>query len=185
MGSSEIISEKIAKATKAYQKFMDVLGIPVDANSKETAFRVAKMFVNERCSGMFSEPPKLTSFPKDDYEEYVVVKDIPFYSMCSHHHVTFFGKAHICYFPKDKVVGISKLARVVQHFSAKPQIQELLTSEISNYLWEHLDPLGLAVKMEARHMCMESRGAKVPGAFTVTQKIRGNIDKAEILKLFE
>lgn len=174
----------IEEASKHYQAFMDTLGIPMDENSKDTAMRVAKMFYNELCATLRSDPPQMTFFPKDGYDEYIVVKDIPYTSICAHHHVAFYGKAHVAYHPKDRIVGISKLARVVTHFAAKPQIQEILTTEILEYLWEALDPVGIMVRVEGMHLCMVSRGAKATGSTTVTQQVKGTIDKDEVAALF-
>lgn len=170
---------QLVVAGALYQAFMRTIGIELDENSRETAFRVAKMMLEERCIALSTPPPSFTVFPEDSYDEYIVVKDIPYYSMCSHHHVTFFGKVHVCYFPRKKILGLSKIARVVSYFAAKPQIQEQLTEEICGYIWKKLNPNGIMVKVEGRHMCMESRGAKAVGAITITQKVMGKIDKFE------
>jgi GTP cyclohydrolase I len=180
-----LTEDRIRLAARYYEMFMEILDIPLDANSKDTSMRVAKMMVEERCKSLYCEPPKLTFFPKDGYDEYIAVKDIPYYSFCAHHHVSFYGKAHICYHPKDHIVGLSKLARVVTYFSQKPQIQEIMTSEIINYLWDTLAPRGIMVKVEGTHLCMCSRGAKAVGSITRTQQILGEIDKGEVAKLFE
>jgi GTP cyclohydrolase I len=178
-------TDRLEKATKCYEKFMRILGIPEDANSKDTARRVSKMMLEERCKSLYEEPPKLTFFPRDGYDEYVVVKDIPYYSTCSHHHVTFYGKAHIAYHPKDKVLGISKFARVVSFYAGKPQIQETMTNEIIDYLWKELAPNGIIVRIDGEHLCMCSRGARAIGSSTITQAIRGQMDKTEVDNLFK
>ena len=177
--------ELIELATESYQEFMDRLGIPKDENSEETAFRVAKMMLKERCKALYSDPPEVKTFPAESYDEYIVVKDIPYYSMCAHHHVTFYGKAHVAYWPVCKVVGLSKIARVVKYFAGKPQIQEALTAEIAEYLWKVLNPRGLLVKLDGKHLCMESRGVEAVGAITITQKMMGEIDKTEAMELFK
>ena len=176
--------EIIERATELYQQFMNTVGIPVDANSEGTAERYARMMYNERCKALRCPPPSITVFPADKYDEYVAVKDIPYYSMCAHHHVTFYGKAHVAYHPDKKVVGLSKIARIVKHFAEKPQIQEQLTAEIAEYLWNTLHPIGLFVKLDGRHLCMESRGVQSVGAETVTQKVMGHIDKEEVMQMF-
>lgn len=168
-----------------YAIFMELLGIKEDANSKETAYRFAKMMFNERCSALSSKPPEFTTFPANGYDEYIVVKNIPYFSMCAHHHVTFYGKVHIAYHPGKVILGLSKFARIVYYFAAKPQIQEGLTNEIADYLKEKLNPRGLAVKVDGNHLCMASRGVKAVGAETITQCIRGDIDKREIAELFK
>ena len=103
----------------------------------------------------------------------VLEKDIVFYSMCEHHLLPFYGKAHIAYLPKDEVVGLSKLARTVEIYARRPQIQEQMTSQIADALMEHLKPQGVMVALEAEHMCMTMRGVKKPGAQTVTVVTRG------------
>lgn len=179
---------ELARLTAVYQVFMDQLGISPDANSRETAYRVSKMMRFERCPALHESPPELTVFPREaagGYDEYIAVKDIPFWSVCSHHHVTFFGQAHIVYHPDEHVVGLSKFARVVQHFAAKPQIQEGLTEEIAEYLYEKLQPKGLLVNISAEHLCMQSRGARAVGSGMVTQKILGYLDKIEASKMLK
>jgi GTP cyclohydrolase I len=107
------------------------------------------------------------------YDDVVLVKDIPFSSHCEHHMVPFFGKAHIAYLPHDGVVGISKLARLVEVFSKRLQVQEALTAQIIDAINEHLNPRGAAVLLEAEHMCMSIRGVRARGALTVTQRFTG------------
>ena len=121
----------------------------------------------------------------------VIVKDIPFYSMCEHHLLPFFGKAHIAYIPSDnKIIGLSKLARIVDNFAKKPQVQERLTSDVADFLNENIQPKGVAVIMEAEHMCMTMRGARAAGAKTQTSALRGIMrsdakSRAEVLSLLK
>lgn len=121
----------------------------------------------------------------------VIVKDIPFYSMCEHHLLPFFGMAHIGYIPSDnKIIGLSKLARIVNNFAKKPQVQERLTSDIADFLNDNLQPKGVAVIMEAEHMCMTMRGVKSAGAKTQTSALRGIMrtdakTRAEVLSLLK
>lgn len=177
-------SGKLIAAAAYYQKFMEAIGIPDDENSKDTAYRVAKMFVDELCGGLAQQPPELRVFSANNYGQYIVVRDIPYYSLCAHHHITFFGTADICYFPDKHVLGLSKFARVVQHFAARPQIQELLTEEVADYLHAKLKPKGIVVRMTGEHLCMEARGAKAVGSSTITQALRGDsIDKNEVMHL--
>jgi len=178
---------KLAKLTALYQNFMDELGIPKDANSKETAFRVSKMMLEERCAALHTVEPRVTTFPMEagvGYDEYVVIKDVPYYSVCSHHHVTFSGTVDVAYHPDNLLLGASKVARVVQYFASKPQIQEGLTEEIAEFLAEKLKPKGLIVRVKGEHMCMTARGAKSIGSNMVTQKVMGVMDKAEVAQLF-
>lgn len=145
---------------------------------QETPKRVANMYA-EIFSGMEDDPKRhLKIFNESENDEMVVVRDIPMYSMCEHHLLPFVGKAHIAYIPCDgKVIGLSKLARIVDSFSKKPQIQERLTSQIADFLEENLSPKGIAVVVEAEHLCMTMRGARAAGAKTQTSALRGIMRK--------
>lgn len=144
----------------------------------ETPGRVANMY-EEIFSGICSDPQRhLKVFNEGDNDEMVVVRDIPMYSMCEHHLLPFIGKAHIAYIPADgKVIGLSKLARIVSDFSKRPQLQERLTSQISDFLNDSLSPKGIAVVIEAEHLCMTMRGARAAGATTFTSALRGSMKK--------
>ena len=118
--------------------------------------------------------PGLTTFPNDErYTAMVMEKEIPFYSMCAHHFVPFYGHGHIAYIPKERIIGLSKLPRLLEFFARRPQLQERLTEQVAGVLWEELKPLGVMVVIEARHLCVELRGVKKPGSVTVTSAIRG------------
>ena len=140
----------------------------------ETPSRVARMY-EEIFSGLETDPEKfLKVFSEEKNDEMVVVRDIPLYSMCEHHLLPFVGKAHIVYIPKEgKVIGLSKLARIVDCFARRPQIQERLTSQIADFLMDRLEPHGVAVVIEAEHLCMTMRGARAAGAKTKTSALRG------------
>ncbi len=140
----------------------------------ETPARVARMY-EEIFSGLETDPEKfLKVFSEEKNDEMVVVRDIPLYSMCEHHLLPFVGKAHIVYIPKEgKVIGLSKLARIVDCFARRPQIQERLTSQIADFLMDRLEPQGVAVLIEAEHLCMTMRGARAAGAKTKTSALRG------------
>ena len=142
----------------------------------ETPKRVARMY-EEVFLGLESDPEQhLKIFNEEKNEEMVVVRDIPLYSMCEHHLLPFVGKAHIVYIPgSGKVIGLSKLARIVDNFARRPQIQERLTSQIADFLMEHLEPQGVAVVIEAEHLCMTMRGARAAGAKTTTSALRGSM----------
>ncbi len=144
----------------------------------ETPKRVANMYA-EIFAGLEDNPTRhLKIFNEADNDEMVVVRDIPMYSMCEHHLLPFVGKAHIAYIPSDgKVIGLSKLARIVDSFSKKPQLQERLTSQIADFLDENLSPKGIAVVVEAEHLCMTMRGARAAGAKTQTSALRGSMRK--------
>ncbi|MDY5242369.1 MAG: GTP cyclohydrolase I FolE [Eubacterium sp.] len=155
----------------------------------ETPKRDANMY-EEIFAGLNEDPKQhLKFFDEKSNDEMVIVRDIPFSSMCEHHLLPFVGKAHIAYIPSDnKIIGLSKLARIVDNFAKKPQVQERLTSDIADFLEENLQPKGVAVIMEAEHMCMSIRGAKASGSQTQTSALRGIIKKdartrAEVLSL--
>lgn len=140
---------------------------------RETPHRVAEMYT-ELFSGICEDPMDvLTTTFEEDHEEMVILKDIPFYSMCEHHFLPFHGLAHIGYIPKGKVVGVSKLARVVEILARRPQMQERLTSQIADTIVEALRPHGVAVVIEAEHLCMTMRGIRKPGSKLVTSANRG------------
>lgn len=139
----------------------------------ETPDRIARMY-EEIFSGLgmdAKEPLSKTFEVKNN--EMVIEKDITFYSTCEHHFMPFYGKAHVAYIPNGKVVGLSKLARTVEVFAKRPQIQEQLTGQVADALMEQLSPKGVIVMMEAEHMCMTMRGVKKPGSKTVTFAMRG------------
>jgi GTP cyclohydrolase I len=126
------------------------------------------------------EPFNLTTFDAEGYDQMIVQRQIPFYSLCEHHLLPFFGTATVAYVPNEKIVGLSKLARTVQHFARRPQNQERITRSVAHLLDETLRPKGVAVVLRARHLCMEMRGVRVPGAETVTSALLGVfLDKPE------
>ncbi|GMB07866.1 GTP cyclohydrolase I [Thermolongibacillus altinsuensis] len=157
----------------------------------DTPKRVAKMYA-EVFAGLNEDPKQhLQTVFSEEHEELVLVKDIPFYSMCEHHLVPFFGVAHVAYIPRGgKVTGLSKLARTVEAVARRPQLQERITATVADAIVEALDPHGVMVVVEAEHMCMTMRGVKKPGAKTVTTAVRGVLEtdaeaRAEILALIK
>jgi GTP cyclohydrolase I len=143
-----------------------------------TPRRVAKMY-DEICAGLHIDARTfLHVIPAETHEEMVIVKDIPIFSLCEHHFLPFKGVAHIAYIPKDgRIVGLSKLARIADMMARKPQIQERLTTEIADLLFDGLRATGVMVVIEAEHMCMEMRGIKKPGSKTITSALRGGFLK--------
>jgi GTP cyclohydrolase I len=161
----------------AVREILEAIGEnPEREGLKETPSRVARMF-EEIFSGLGEDPRKHLNvqFAEDKHEEMVLVKDIPLFSMCEHHLMPFFGKAHVAYIPKKsgKITGLSKLARTVECFAKRPQLQERLTSQVADAIMEVLDPRGVLVVIEAEHMCMTMRGVKKPGSMTLTSAVRG------------
>ena len=154
---------------------LTALGLDLkDPNLAETDLRVAKMYI-EMFGGLAEgAEPKVTTFPNEEgYSHMVMEKQIPFYSMCAHHLVPFYGHAHIAYIPRDRILGLSKFSRILEFYAKRPQLQERLTEQVVRYLEAKLQPLGAMVVIEARHLCVEMRGVKKPGALTVTSALRG------------
>jgi GTP cyclohydrolase I len=140
---------------------------------KRTPERVAEMYQELLC-GLRSDPAEALQVGfEENHQEMVLLKDIPFYSMCEHHLLPFHGKAHIGYIPSGRVVGISKLARVVEILARRPQLQERLTSQIADCIMENVRPRGVGVVIEAEHLCMTMRGIRKPGSLVVTSANRG------------
>jgi GTP cyclohydrolase I len=142
---------------------------------KDTPQRVARMF-SEILGGIKENPAEqLRAIQSEKHDEMVLIKNIPLYSMCEHHLLPFAGVAHVAYIPKaGRIVGLSKIARVVDILCRRLQIQERLTKQIADLIMEHLKPLGVMVVIEAEHMCMSMRGAKKPKSFTITSALRGS-----------
>ena len=146
----------------------------------DTPARVARMY-EEVFAGLTEDPARHFEVTVDEHhEDMVLVKDIPFSSRCEHHLVPFFGKAHVAYIPASdgRICGLTKLARLVEAFAKRPQVQERLTSQIADTLIEQLDPQGVIVVLEAEHMCMSMRGVKKSGSQTVTSAVRGVFEKS-------
>lgn len=160
-------------------------GIGEDVNReglKDTPGRIARMY-QEVFGGMYEDASEhLSRVFTVDNNEMVLEKDIVFYSMCEHHLLPFYGKAHVAYIPDGKVVGLSKLARTVEVYARRPQIQEQMTGQIADAIMEHLAPKGAMVVIEAEHMCMTMRGVKKPGSKTVTVACRGEFAQNESLQ---
>ena len=160
-------------AEEAARALLAALGQdPADPGTQDTPRRVAASFAEL----LRPQPFAATTFPNDrGYDELVVVRDIAFHSLCEHHLLPFYGVAHVAYLPGDRIVGISKLARVVEAFSRDLQVQERLTVQVADWLTETLNPRGAGVILEAQHLCMVVRGVRSPGAKTVTSALRGTV----------
>jgi len=165
----ELIEEK-------FRDIMTILGLDLNDDSlKGTPHRVAKMYVKEIFSGLNpANQPKIALFEnKYQYNEMLVEKDITFFSNCEHHFVPIMGKAHVAYISNGKVIGLSKINRIVQYFSKRPQVQERLTIQIANYLKEALQTEDVAVVIDASHLCVSSRGIQDVTSSTVTSSYHG------------
>jgi GTP cyclohydrolase IA len=175
---SEVDQPRIERAVR---EILAAIGEDPDRDGLlDTPRRVAAAYV-EFFAGLHQDPKDVLSVTFElDHEELVLVKDISFYSTCEHHLVPFHGSAHIGYIPSDegKITGLSKLARLVEIYARRPQVQERLTTQIVDALMEHLQPKGAIVVIECEHMCMSMRGIRKPGAKTVTSAVRGQVRDA-------
>jgi GTP cyclohydrolase IA len=184
--------EMILRAETAFGEFLDALKVDWrnDPNSDRTPYRVAKAYVNDLWAGRYEGAPEITAFPSDGYDGMVFEGGIPLTSMCSHHHQTIMGKVHVAYIPgKDsKVIGLSKLNRLVEHFGRRGAIQEQLTVAIHHAIETIIeDNAGVAVMIEATHNCVQCRGVKHGGASMKTSKLTGAFknDKATRAEFYE
>lgn len=168
--------ERTQKLTGLYEQVLDVLGENIDREGlTRTPLRVAKalQFLTQGYSANPEEILKSAMF-KEDYSQMVIVKDIEVYSMCEHHMLPFFGKAHVAYIPNGYITGLSKIARIVEVFARRLQVQERLTNEIRDCIQETLMPSGVAVVIEAQHMCMQMRGIEKQESVTTTSAFTGD-----------
>ncbi|HKH40956.1 MAG TPA: GTP cyclohydrolase I FolE [Solirubrobacterales bacterium] len=158
-------------AEQAAADLLRALGADIDSEHlRETPRRVAQAYAEL----LTPTPFNATTFPNDEgYDELILVRDIPFQSLCAHHLLPFHGIAHVAYLPADRLVGLSKLGRVVDLFARDLQVQERLTTQVADWLERNLDPRGVGVIVEAEHLCMSLRGAQKPGSLTVTSALRG------------
>jgi GTP cyclohydrolase IA len=173
-------------AERAAADFLLALGVDLDDESRrDTPRRMARMYEEL----LTPEPFDATTFPNDaGYDELVVARDIPFHSLCEHHLLPFSGVAHVGYLPGERIIGLSKLARVVDHFARALQVQERLTTQVAGWLQRELAPKGVGVVLEAEHQCMTIRGVQKPGSTTVTSALHGLVrddsrTRAEFLAL--
>jgi len=176
----------LAAAERAAGDFLRALGLRLDDESlRQSPGRMARAWSEMLAPRSFD----LTTFPNDEgYDELVLVRSIPVQSVCEHHLLPFTGIAHVGYLPADRILGLSKLARVVEYFARRPQVQERLTQQVADWLQEHLEPRGVGVVIEATHQCMSLRGVRATDATTVTSALRGSLrdvpqTRAEFLAL--
>ncbi len=169
----EIDQERIAAAVR---EILFAIGEDPDRDGLlDTPNRVARMYA-EICAGLHQEPSEhLATMFEADHDEMVMVRDIPMYSLCEHHLIPFIGTAHVAYIPNrsGNVIGLSKVARLVDGYAKRPQVQERLTRQVADALEEHLKPRGVLVVMEAEHLCMSMRGVRKAGSSTVTSSVTG------------
>ena len=185
-------NEKIAEIEQHFRSIMEILGMDLrDDSLRGTPLRVAKMYVKELFQGLNpANMPSMTLFEnKFNYNEMLVEKNINFYTNCEHHFVPFFGKAHVAYISSGKVIGLSKLNRLVEYFSKRPQVQERLTMQVGKALQTVLQTQDVAIVMDAKHLCVASRGVKDDSSNTITSFFGGKFQeestKMEFLKYIE
>ncbi len=181
----------IERIEKAVRDILEAIGEDPNRDGlKGTPNRVARMYM-ELFSGLKNDPRKhVQNVFTENYDEIVLLKDIPFYSMCEHHLLPFMGKAHVGYMPRGKVIGVSKLARIVTDFARRPQMQERMTTDIAEFLMNEMNAQGVAVVLEAAHTCMSIRGVKKPGSVMVTSAMLGRFrtdarSRAEVMSLIK
>ena len=175
-------NQKIEKIEKYFEKIMITLGLDLSDDSlKGTPHRVAKMYVKEMCSGLnLNNKPSISLFENQyDYNKMIVEKNINFYSNCEHHFLPIIGKAHIAYISSGKVIGLSKMHRIVNYFAKRPQVQESMTVQIFNELSEALQTKSVALLIDADHLCVASRGIKDVTSSTITFEKGGDFDNHE------
>jgi GTP cyclohydrolase I len=163
----------LAAAERAAGEFLRALGLSLDTESLQgTPGRMARAYAE-----LFtSRPFDLTTFPNDEgYDELVLARGIPVRSVCEHHMLPFVGMAHVGYLPGERIIGLSKLARIVEHFACRPQVQERLTKQVADWLSDQLHPQGVGVVIEAEHSCMTLRGVQAVGSSTVTSTLLGSL----------
>ncbi len=173
--------EKLEKLKEHYKAILELIGEdPEREGLKDTPLRVAKS-IQFLTQGYDHDPKEilLSAKFKEDYREMVIVKDIDIFSMCEHHMIPFIGKAHVAYIPNGYITGLSKIARVVEAYARRLQVQERLTTQIKEAIQETLNPLGVAVVIEARHLCMAMRGVQKQNSVTTTSDFTGAFERAQ------
>ena len=169
----DLTEPDLVAAESAATAFLDALGVDIDSEStRETPGRMARAYAEL----MAARPFTMTTFPNDEgYDELVLARSVPVHSLCEHHMLPFVGVAHVGYLPGERILGLSKLARVVEMFARRPQVQERLTAQVANWLDETLRPRGVGVVVEAEHLCMTMRGVRSEGSRTITSALHGQL----------
>jgi len=177
----------IEQIENKFKEIFDIMGYDLENDQQiiDTPKRMAKMWVNELFIGNFEKEPDITFFDNTrNYDEMIVLDNIELKSICSHHFVPFIGKINIAYIPDRKIVGISKIIRIVRWFMRRPQIQEELTKQIADYLEQKLQPKGVVVFIEAKHLCMLMRGVEEVDSLMRTSELRGVFREGKVRKEF-
>jgi GTP cyclohydrolase I len=178
----------LVAAVRGAAQLLRALGVPIDSEAlAATPTRMARAYYELLSPAAF----ELTTFPNDEnYDELVLARSIPVTSVCEHHMLPLVGVAHVGYVPGERILGLSKLVRVVELFARRPQVQERLTKQVATWLHEHLEPTGVGVVIEAEHMCMALRGVRIAGSSTITSTMLGTLredarSRAEFLALIK
>lgn len=186
LGKEEISSPALGELQEHYQRILTLLGEdPSREGLQKTPERVAKAMLT-LTKGYSMDPCEVLQSAKfkEDYSQMVIVKDIDFFSLCEHHMLPFYGKVHVAYIPNGYITGLSKIARVVDIFSHRLQVQERMTSQIKECIQKTLNPLGVMVVIEAEHLCMQMRGVQKPSAVTTTSDFTGAFNRPETREEF-
>jgi GTP cyclohydrolase I len=180
--TKDAIDQRRIKA--AVRELLEAIGEDTSRDGvKDTPDRVARMYTEIFHGQNGGAAAHLDTVFDVDHKELVLLRDVEFYSMCEHHLMPFMGRAHIAYIPNGKVTGLSKLVRAFKNLAARPQVQERLTSQMADIMMDKLDPLGAAVVVEARHMCMELRGVRQRGSIITTSALRGAFESRESTRM--
>jgi GTP cyclohydrolase IA len=179
--SDPAADERRRRVAAHVRAILEEMGVDLaDPNLARTDERVARVYEHMFAGLREGAVPKVTTFEnREGYRAMVMEKEIPFYSLCAHHLVPFFGHAHLAYVPGERILGLSKFARILGFYAQRPQLQERLTEQVATCLDEQLRPQGAMVVIEARHLCVEMRGVEKPGAVTVTSAVRGVFHQRE------
>src|SRR6478609_6484877 len=185
-GTSAVTEPDLDRASTGARVLLEALGVDLD---NESLARTPERMASSLAELMSPRPFQMTTFPNDGgYDELIMARSIPLRSLCEHHMLPFIGTAHIGYLPGERILGLSKLARVLEHFACRPQVQERLTTQVANWLSAQLSPVGVGVVIEAEHLCMTLRGVQAPGTTTITSSLLGVLredsrSRAEFLAL--
>ena len=174
------------KIERGYALILEGMGFDwkKDPHMSQTPSRAMRAMVTEICSGLFEDPPVMTTFPLEGNSNMVISRKIPIKSLCAHHLLPFIGYATVAYIPRETILGLSKLSRAVEYMMRRPQVQEQLTENIADFLQAQLDgPIGIGVVIQSRHFCMELRGVKHESE-VLTSTLRGEFEKAEVRSEF-
>ena len=177
---------RVARVAGAFRGVLESLDLDLeDPNLTTTHLRVARAYEELFAGLREGAEPTWKTFPNTEgYSQMVSVVDVPFFSLCAHHFLPFFGSAHVAYIPGDRIVGLSKLARLVEFYARRPQIQERMTEQIVTCLNKRLEPKGSMVVLQARHFCMEMRGVSKPGVLTTTSALSGTFEEDRVRQEF-